>query len=39
MQAAGKNAGSAEIEGPNGHLNGVIHIVNQGEAIRAFLAK
>ncbi|MCK6450886.1 MAG: homoserine O-acetyltransferase [Alphaproteobacteria bacterium] len=39
MKAAGKDVEYAEIDGPNGHLNGVIHIAKQGEAIRAFLAK
>jgi len=43
LQAATKTTGwaaeLAEIEGPNGHLNGVIHIAKQGEALKAFLAK
>ena len=43
LQAATKATGwvadYAEIEGPNGHLNGVIHIAKQGEALKAFLAK
>lgn len=38
-KATGWTAEYAEIDGPNGHLNGVIHIAKQGETIRAFLAK
>lgn len=39
LKADGKAVEYAEIEGPNGHLNGVIHVAKQGEAIKAFLAK
>lgn len=39
MKAAGKSAEYAEIEGPNGHLNGVVHVAKQGEVLKAFLAK
>jgi homoserine O-acetyltransferase len=43
LQAATRTTGwqaeLAEIDGPNGHLNGVIHIAKQGEALKAFLAK
>jgi homoserine O-acetyltransferase len=38
LKAAGKSAEYAEIEGPNGHLNGVVHVAKQGEALKAFLA-
>jgi homoserine O-acetyltransferase len=38
-RATGWVADYAEIEGPNGHLNGVLHIGKQGEKIREFLSK
>lgn len=37
MKAEGKNVDLAEIEGPNGHLNGVLHIAKQGDKLKAFL--
>lgn len=43
MQAATRSTGwiadYAEIEGPNGHLNGVLHIGKQGDKLRDFLSK
>ncbi|MGQ0677300.1 MAG: E22 family MetX-like putative esterase [Rhodospirillales bacterium] len=38
-KATGWEADYAEIEGPNGHLNGVVHIAKQGGALKAFLDK
>ncbi len=38
-KATGWVADYAEIEGPNGHLNGVVHVGKQGAAIKEFLAK
>ena len=40
--AFARRGGSAEvviIEGDGGHLDGVLNVAKQGEAIRAFLAK
>jgi homoserine O-acetyltransferase len=39
MKAEGKDVDYAEIAGPNGHLNGVLHLASQGEKLKAFLDK
>ena len=39
IQAAGTPLERATVPGPNGHLNGVLHIAQAGPAIAAFLAK
>jgi hypothetical protein len=38
-EAQGGTAEVAIIEGDGGHLDGVLNVARQGEAIRAFLAK
>jgi hypothetical protein len=38
-RAQGGSADVAVIEGDGGHLDGVLNVARQGEAIRAFLAK
>lgn len=39
LKAEGKAADYAELDGPNGHLNGVLHLAGQGERLKAFLAE
>lgn len=39
IQGAGTPLERATLSGPNGHLNGVLHIAQAGKAIEAFLAK
>ncbi|MCC6470236.1 MAG: hypothetical protein IT563_18085 [Alphaproteobacteria bacterium] len=34
----GKTVEYAEIDGPNGHLNGVLHLAKQGDLLKAFLS-
>ena len=39
IRAAGTPVETRTIEGPNGHLNGVLNIAPAGPAIAAFLAR
>ena len=39
LRAAGAPVETATLSGPNGHLNGVLHIAQAGPKIAAFLAK
>ena len=39
IQGAGTPLERATVDGPNGHLNGVLHIAKVGPKIKAFLAK
>jgi homoserine O-acetyltransferase/O-succinyltransferase len=39
MKAEGKDVDYAEIDGPNGHLNGVLYLAKQGDKLKAFLEK
>lgn len=39
LKAEGKDVDYAEIDGPNGHLNGVLHLAKQGDKLKAFLEK
>jgi hypothetical protein len=38
LKADGKTVDYAELEGPNGHLNGVLFLAKQGEKLKAFLS-
>lgn len=39
VSAAGASVESAQLPGPNGHLNGVVAVAQAGDKIKAFLAK
>jgi hypothetical protein len=39
FKAQGGSADVAVIDGDGGHLDGVLNVAKQGEAIRAFLSK
>lgn len=38
LKAEGRTVDYVEIAGPNGHLNGVLHLATQGDKLKAFLS-